>query len=571
MVEHVLAKDETGVRFSLPAQRFTKLTGGEVSELLRLRGRIEKLLLIYEELALNKCKRCTAPVRRGAPYPHRKIHSVNSHNLENLIDTSKIPPEVTRVTQTLEKAGFEAFLVGGCVRDLILGREPKDWDVTTNANPEQIQGLFEKTVYENKFGTVMIVTEGDVSHETARIIEVTPHRTEAKYTDFRHPDEVKFSDKLEDDLKRRDFTVNAMAYSVSKGHLEDLFDGLKDIKDKSIRTVGDAGERFSEDALRILRAVRFSCELGFIISHETMEAIVDNSKLLAHISAERIRDEFVKIIMSPEPMVGIGMLSKFGLLKHIIPELEEGIGCEQGGAHIYDVFEHLLHALGHAADKGWSLEVRLAALFHDIGKPRSRRPGEKKAYTFYGHEVIGARMAQKIMERLKFPNKTTDLVVALVRQHMFFSDTETITLSAVRRVVAKIGKENIWTLMDIRECDRVGMKKKEAPYRLRKYHAMIEEVLRDPISVGQLKIDGTIMKDELGISPGPRMGFILHALLEEVLDDPKKNTREYLDVRVKELNDLSDGALKLLGEKAKEAKEELEEQEVKELHKKHGV
>ncbi len=482
-----------------------------------------------------------------------------------------IPKEVTRVTQTLEKAGFEAFVVGGSVRDLILGKEPKDWDVTTNATPEQIQPLFTKTVYENRYGTVAVIDENDVTHETTRVIEVTPYRTETQYTDFRHPDNVEFSQNIEDDLKRRDFTVNALAFSVSKGHIIDLYDGLKDIKDKVLNTVGNAKDRFTEDALRMLRAVRFAVELSFTISHETTEAIVENSALLAHISAERIRDEFVKIIMSPEPMVGIGMLSKFGLLKHIVPELEEGIGCEQGGVHIYDVFQHLLHALGHAADKNWSLEVHLAALFHDIGKPRSRRPGTKKAYTFYGHEVIGARMTQKIMERLKFPKKTTDLVEALVRQHMFFSDTETITLSAVRRVVVKIGKENIWTLMDIRECDRVGMKKKEAPYRLRKYHAMIEEVLRDPISVSQLVVDGEVMQKELGITPGPRMGWMLHALLEEVLDDPKKNAREYLDSRIKKLDQLSDEKLKKLGIQAKEKKDELEEEEVGKLHKKHGV
>ncbi len=275
--------------------------------------------------------------------------------------------------------------------------------------------------------------------------------------------------------------------------------------------------------------------------------------------------------MSPDPVLAVALMERFGILDYIIPELREGIGCEQGGAHIFDVFEHLLHALGHAAEKNWPLEVRIAALFHDIGKPRSRRPGVKKAYTFYGHEVIGARMAQKIMERLKFPKKVTDLVVTLVRQHMFFSDTETITLSAVRRVVVKVGKDNIWTLMDIRECDRVGMKKKEAPYRLRKYHAMIEEVLRDPISVSQLKVDGTILMNELNIKPSPRMGWMLHALLEEVLDDPLKNTREYLDTRVGELNELSDEKLKLLGEQAKDKKEELEEEEVLKLHKKHGV
>jgi poly(A) polymerase/tRNA nucleotidyltransferase (CCA-adding enzyme) len=326
----------------------------------------------------------------------------------------------------------------------------------------------------------------------------------------------------------------------------------------------------------MLRAVRFAVELSFTITHETMEGVIHNSALLTHISFERIRDEFEKIILSPNPSAGIDMLQKFGLLKYIVPELEEGIGCDQKGEHIYDVYGHLLHALQHAADKNWPLEVRLAALFHDIGKPKTRRwdgtkAGGKGKYTFYGHEVVGARMAAKILERLKFPKKVSDLVVSLVRQHMFFSDTETITLSAVRRIVAKVGKEHIWTLMEVRECDRVGMKKKEAPYRLRKYHAMIEEVLRDPISVNQLAIDGNIMMKELGMKPGPRMGWILHALLEEVLDDPKKNTREHLDARVGELEKLSDADLKTLGEKAKEAKEELEEEEVKKLHKKHGV
>ena len=277
------------------------------------------------------------------------------------------------------------------------------------------------------------------------------------------------------------------------------------------------------------------------------------------------------------------MLQKFGLLKNIIPELEEGIGCLQLGEHIYDVWEHLLHALQHAADKNWPLEIRLAAFFHDIGKPRARRvasesfrlsPGaqtSKKKYTFYGHEVVGARMAKKIMERLKFPKKEIELVEKLVHNHMFFSDTELITLSAVRRIITKVGVGNIWLLMNVRECDRVGMKKKETPYRLRKYFAMIEEALRDPISVSQLKINGEFMIKELGIQPGPRMGWILHALLEEVLDAPEKNTAEHLSELAKSLNGLPDGALKALGERGKEKKEELEEEEVAKLHTKHGV
>ena len=246
------------------------------------------------------------------------------------------------------------------------------------------------------------------------------------------------------------------------------------------------------------------------------------------------------------------------------------------GEHIYDVWQHLLHALQHAADKNWPLEIRLAALFHDIGKPKTRRfdgtkAGGKGKYTFYGHEAVGARMAKKIMERLKFPRKEIELVEKLVRNHMFFSDTELITLSAVRRIIAKVGVENIWLLMNIRECDRVGMKKKEAPYRLRKYFAMIEEALRDPISVGALKIDGEFMIKELGIKPGPRMGWMLHALLEEVLEDPKKNTKEYLEEKIRVLSGMEDSALREMGEGGKEAKSEAEEAELQKIREKHHV
>jgi len=531
-------------------------------------------------------------------------------NTNNLI--SKIPKEVSYVTDTIEKAGFEASLVGGCVRDLLMNKEPKDWDITTNAKPDDIISLFEKTVYENTFGTVGVCVpyetkdknvsretfKKSVSHETFEyiVIEVTPYRLEAKYSDFRHPDEVRFSENIEDDLKRRDFTINAMSFRNSS--IKDMFGGIKDIETKTLRTVGNPEDRFGEDALRMLRAVRFACQFNFSVSYETSESILKNSNLIKEISSERIRAEFLKIIMSSNPASGIVMLQKFGLLKNIIPELEEGIGCEQLGEHIYDVWEHLLHALQHAADKDWPLEIRLAALFHDIGKPKTRHVATrvddlsgprfsgslsqpdhdksstrsaKKKYTFYGHEVVGARMVKKIMERLKFPKKEIELVEKLVRNHMFFSDTELITLSAVRRIITKVGIPNIWLLMNVRECDRVGMKKKEAPYRLRKYFAMIEEALRDPISARALKIDGEFMIKELGIKPGPRMGWILNSLLEEVLDAPEKNTVEHLSELVKSLNMLGDAELKAFGDRGKEKKEELEEKEIEKLHTKHGV
>lgn len=503
----------------------------------------------------------------------------------------QIPTFVSHVTTRIQEAGFECYLVGGCVRDLIIGREVKDWDLTTNAKPEEIQVIFPelKTVYENSFGTVTVVNipanqeDRDVSPDDAEAmpgkrvnhkeeVQITTYRSEAGYTDNRRPDSVSYETKLEKDLERRDFTINALAYDPITGDIKDIFDGLKDIKDKVIRCVLDADTRFSEDALRIMRAIRFSTVLGFSIEPITMKALVEKAPSIQGISMERVRDEFIKIIESKNPAFGISLLQRVGLLTHIIPELEEGIGCEQKGAHIYDVYEHLLHALQHAADKGFPLEIRLSALFHDIGKPATRRYDAKKdKYTFFGHEVVGARMTKKILERLRVPRETADLVFSMVRNHMFFSDTEQITLSAVRRVIQRVQPEHIWELMQVREADRVGMKKAEAPYRLRKYHAMIEEALRDPISVSQLAIDGNYLMNDLGMKPGPRMGWILHALLEEVLEDPSLNTIEKLTERVKGLDELEDKDLKTLGEKGKEKKEEVNEGEVKQLHAKHNV
>lgn len=486
-----------------------------------------------------------------------------------------IPEEVSRVTKILKNADYTAFLVGGCTRDLIMKNPPKDWDLTTNATPEQIISLFEeagfRVVYENTFGTVAIINEEELLDSAIRQIEITPYRTETTYSNHRHPDAITFAKSLDEDLMRRDFRMNAIAYDIQNDITIDPFDGVNDIQNDIIQTVGNPNERFQEDALRMMRAIRFASQLGFSVSHETLLAISANKELLKFVSQERIRDEFIKIIVSREPMIGIGLMVQLGLMEYVIPELLEGIGCEQGGAHKYNVFEHLLHACQHAADKNFTFHVKLAALFHDIGKPRTRRPGTKKAWTFYGHEVIGARMAQKIMDRMKFSKADTELVVKLVRYHMFFSDTEQITLSAVRRMIANVSRENIWDLMNIRECDRVGMAKTEAPYRLRKYHAMIEQALRDPISVSQLKIDGTYLMEELHVKPGRRMGWMLHALLEEVLEDSEKNTLEYLVSRVTELEKLEDSELQKLGEQGKQSKEQADEAEIKELHVKHGV
>jgi len=261
-----------------------------------------------------------------------------------------------------------------------------------------------------------------------------------------------------------------------------------------------------------------------------------------------------------------------GILKYIAPELELAIGIEQNQAHAYTVWEHLLRSMQHAADKQWPLEIRIAALFHDISKPETRRKGPKGEWTFYGHEVVGSRVTKKILERLKYSNEIIEKVTKLVRWHMFFSDTEQISLSAVRRMVNNVGKDEIWNLMNVRICDRIGTgRPKENPYRLRKYHAMIEEALRDPISVGMLKINGGILIKELDLVPGPKIGFILHALLEEVLEDPKLNTAEYLKEKAQKLAILPEAELQKLGAAGKNSKQQADEDLVAEIRKKHWV
>ena len=487
------------------------------------------------------------------------------------ISPSKIPPEVVRVTEGLEKAGFEAWIVGGCVRDLLLERTPKDWDVTTNAAPEQIQAAFPHTYYTNEFGTVGVVND-DSTDERIKVVEVTPYRLEGKYSDARRPDSVEFSQNIEDDLKRRDFTINALAYSTSQGQLLDPYDGIKDMGTRWIRAVGEPKERFDEDALRIMRAVRIAAELDFTIEPKTAAAIGESATQLEKISKERIRDEFMRILNSSQPMKALILSHKMGILKYIAPELETGIGVAQNQAHSFDVFEHNLRSAQHAADKDWSFIVRLSALFHDVGKPKSRRwSDEKRDWTFHGHDVVGARMTKKILENLKFSRETIDKATSLVRWHMFFSDPEKVTLSAVRRIVANVGKEHIWDLINLRICDRIGTgRPKEQPFRLRKYQAMIEQAMRDPISVGMLKIDGRKIM-ELGEKPGPRIGWTLHALLEEVLEDPTRNTAEYLEDRAGELLKMTDKELHKIGEEAKEAKDVAEEAEIKDIHKKYFV
>lgn len=485
---------------------------------------------------------------------------------------TQIPEKILTIINQLESAGFEGYLVGGCVRDMLMSRVPKDWDITTNASPEQIQTIFPDSFYENNFGTVGVKLE-KAGDGTTEVVEITPYRRESAYSDNRHPDNVSFSDKIEDDLMRRDFTMNAIAYNPNKRTFIDLYKGQEDIQEGIIRAVGSPDERFKEDGLRMMRAIRFSSELNFTIESDTLNAIDKNHELIKNISKERIRDEFVKLVMSDNPMIGMVFMQKVHILKHIMPVFEKTIGVNQNKqAHLYDVWEHLLRSLQHSADKDYTLNIRLAALFHDISKPETKRVSKTGGTTFYGHEVLGSKVAKRTLEDLKFPKDIVEIVSNLVRWHMFFADPDQITLSAVRRIITKVGKEHIEDLMNLRICDRIGTgRPKEQPYRFRKYKSMIDEALRDPLTVSMLKIDGNVLMNDLGIKPGPMIGNILHALLEEVLDDPQKNNEEYLKKRSLELKDIDPKKLSEAGKKGKDRAQKEDEELISDIRKKHHV
>jgi len=447
-----------------------------------------------------------------------------------------IPQEVSDVLLALDEASFEAYIVGGSVRDLILEKSPKDWDLTTNALPEQVQEIFPDNFCENAFGTVGVKTipflaDGKEGREHD-VIEVTTYRTESAYSDNRRPDNVTFAKTLEEDLSRRDFTINALALD-HKQKLFDFYSGQEDAENKIIRAVGDADVRFKEDALRMMRAVRLSAELHFEIETSTHQAIKDNSSLLKNISLERIQSEFSRIVMSDHAMYGIQMLHDTGLLQFIAPELELGIGVEQNHHHIYTVWEHNLRALDTCPSK--KLSVRLATLFHDVGKPESKR-GKGRECTFYSHEYIGERITRRILKRLKYPTSVVEHASLLVRNHMFYYSVDEVTEAAVRRIIKKVGKDNMPDLMDVRIGDRLGSGTPKAkPYKMRHFEYMIDKVSKDPVSVKMLALNGDIMINEMGFKPGPKIGAILDTLLAEVIEDSSRNSLDYLKERATEL------------------------------------
>jgi len=483
-----------------------------------------------------------------------------------------IPQEVVKVAEKLQKKGFEAYLVGGCVRDLLLGKNPKDWDIATNAIPEKVQEIFPESVYENEFGTVGVKTDsGDPS---LKVVEVTTYRWEGKYSDKRHPDRVQFAKTIKEDLSRRDFTINALALNLRTSQVLNIVDacgGQEDLKNKVIRTVGDAEERFNEDALRLMRAVRLAAELDFGIEKKTAEAIRKNAHLLEMIAKERIRDELIKLSMADGAADGIRIMANAGLLKYVMPELLEGVGVGQNKHHIYEVFEHNVRALDYAAGKNYSLEVRLASLLHDVGKPHTKK-GEGPDCTFYNHDVVGGKLTLKILDRLHFSKKLTERVAHLVRYHLFYYNVGEVSEAGVRRLLRKVGPENIDDLIKVREADRIGSGvPKAVPYKLRHLLFMIEKVKKDPIDTRMLKLDGNDVMKLGELQPGPRVGQILAILLEAVLDNPQINDNEKLKERILDLNKLSDAELKTIAELAKKKKEEFESGQEAEIKKKHYV
>lgn len=447
----------------------------------------------------------------------------------------KIPDILKKMNEIFAQHGYKAYLVGGAVRDMLMGKEPHDWDVTTDATPEQVMSIFRKVIPTGiAHGTVTV-------HFMKNEIEVTTFRTESDYSDGRHPDKVEYTGNIEEDLSRRDFTINAIASYLGDGTITDPFHGRDDIKRKVIRTVGNPLERFSEDGLRPVRAVRFSAQLGFEIERETLKAISEPEilKKTSGISLERFRDEFLKLMKAEKPSAGLKLMEESGILDIFIPEFKKCRGCIQGdfrGYHQFDVLDHLFYACdGAPASKQ---NVRLAALFHDIGKPDVKRvipTPQGDQFTFYNHEAKSQQITKEILFRLKFSNAEIANICHLVVNHMF-NYTQDWTDAAVRRFLAKIQAENLEDLYDLRLADIYGMNNAPVRGQDSRTIALLNE-LKDRISketeknsvlsLKQLAVNGKdLMKN--GISAGKDLGFVLNQLLETVLEDPSQNEKEQL-------------------------------------------
>ncbi|MDP3724223.1 MAG: CCA tRNA nucleotidyltransferase [bacterium] len=441
--------------------------------------------------------------------------------------TFSLPASVDHALKTLTDAGFHAYVVGGAVRDLLRGHTPKDWDVTTNATPEQIMKLFPNAHLDNAFGTVGVPLKYLGEKKNTGVLEITPFRTEGPYQDFRRPSSVSWGKTIEEDLERRDFTINAMAFSPIH-ELVDPFGGKTDLHHAIIRTVGKPHDRFSEDALRMLRAVRLHIQLGFTVDPTTLMAIKENSHLLRYISGERIRDELLLMLKADLNLCaeGFSLMRDLGILTIILPELDAAFAQKQARHHTWDVGKHSIESLRHCPSN--DPVVRLATLLHDIGKPAVAKRVSSELVTFFNHEVVGVPIARNILDRLHVSKKDRDRILNLIRWHQFSVD-EYITDAAVRRFIARVGPDNIDDMIDLRIGDRLGGGCKEAEsWRLKLFRKRLWEVQHPPPTVADLAIDGNDVMKILDLKPGPQVGAVLKELFEETVDEPKKNNREYL-------------------------------------------
>ncbi|MDR2900650.1 MAG: CCA tRNA nucleotidyltransferase [Treponema sp.] len=434
-----------------------------------------------------------------------------------------IDPILKEVSSIFSRNGKEVCLVGGAVRDILLGKKASDWDLASNASPEDVIRFFKYVIPTGiKHGTVTILYKG-------KSIEVTTYRTESDYSDGRHPDNVEYAATIEEDLSRRDFTMNAIASKLPNGELIDPFNGQIDIKKQIIRCVGNPDERFSEDGLRPIRAVRFASQLQFLLDASTLQAIPGALEKTAKVAPERIQQELNKILMSGQPSTAFRLMEETRLLSLILPELAYCRGIDQKGYHKFDVIDHLLLACDAAAAEETSLTVRLAALFHDIGKPATRRMGDSGVWTFYNHERESSKITRKILSRLRYPNNTIDAVCHLIEQHMFHYE-DIWSDAAVRRFIIRVGEEHINDLFALRRADTFGTEAKPVdPRSLLPFQDRLEKILSQAKiqSLKDLSVTGKDLID-MGIPSGKQIGIILNELLEAVIDDPELNTRDKL-------------------------------------------
>ncbi len=434
----------------------------------------------------------------------------------------RLPLDVDILINMIYKEGYEAYAVGGCIRDSILGRTPNDWDICTSVKPDFLTKLLE-------YKGIKVIPTG-LKHGTITILlneeeyEITTYRIEGEYENNRRPKHVKFTQDIVQDLSRRDFTINSMAYNDKNG-LVDPFGGRFDLKDKLVRTVGNPNKRFDEDALRILRGIRFATQLEFVIESNTLKSMELNRHLLSSISAERIREELNKIILSRTPSKGFRLLKDTKIFKYIIPEMQETFDFDQKNPHHHkDVFNHTMDVLDNTEE---DLILRLAALLHDIGKPSTFSVDTDGIGHFYGHHMESMKIAQNILKRLKYDNETIERVSILIKEHMTKQDL--VTDKAIKRFINRVGEKDLGRLFKLQKSDITGS---NPPYdftSIDNIEKKCKEILdrEDPLTVRDLRINGYDLID-LGIKPGEKMGIILDSLLEIVLEYPEKNNKETL-------------------------------------------